>query len=149
MRAAVGDEIDERLGRYLRAGLATLTTHRHPTEGVWAFDVVPAQPTAAGICIGVGGDEVTVTVGNGSVDFWWDAKGEWRRRFGEVLEAVAGGRYHERAAKGWVFERNVRMYFSGAELAETSYARLTYDGDDETDAPPAPGVWRYPAWDAV
>jgi hypothetical protein len=149
LEAAISDEIEQRLGRYVAAGAATLATHRYAPELPCDFEVIPTAPGAAAVFISVSDKELTVGVGNGVVDFLTDEHDQWRRDLGELLDAVAEGHYEETITEGRIFERTIDMRFPGTRILEVRYRNLTYDGDDPEDMAPVPGERRYCAWQAA
>jgi hypothetical protein len=145
LEQAVAEEIERRLGSYLDAGQADLVTHAYPdVVSVW-FEVLPKNPDAARISVSVSGDEVVAGIGHGVVDFFAEPRGNWQRELGEVLEAVADGRFQERISEGWIWERKIDMRFPGTELGSARYSRLTYD-DESGDQPPELGEKVYAPW---
>jgi hypothetical protein len=145
LEQAVAEEIEWRLGSYLDAGQAELVTHAYPdVVSVW-FEVLPKNPDAARISVSVSGDEVVAGIGHGVVDLFAEPRGSWQRQLGEILQAVADGRFQERISEGWMWQRKIEMSFPGTELGSARYSGLTYD-DESGDQPSELGEKVYPPW---
>lgn len=112
------------LGRFGGEAAAEVTTTWSPRAGMWFVEVEPERSGAAGVSIGIMGDEFVLSLPNSHWEIWRSKRGpDPLVLLGADIEAVFAGRVEE---GGWGNDRPVRLTLADGRTRSLGAMRLPF-----------------------